>query len=71
MTFDITKKQAGAVLDHSQPKLGLLSWALLTVGKLESSQHFLPSSAQAPTQPRWGLSWLYFQIIQPPDIPEK
>ena len=24
----------------------------------------LPSSAQAPAQ--WGLSWLYFQLIQPP-----
>ena len=31
---------------------------------LRSSVPFLPSSAQAPAQ--LGLSWLYFQLIQPP-----
>ena len=27
------------------------------------------SSAQALAQPSWGLSWLYFHLIQPPTHP--
>ena len=33
----------------------------------ESWWKLLPSSAQAQVQPSWGLSWLYFHLIQPPN----